>query len=73
MPVADGSDMIPVYIKVCDENGTLVNNATDLITLSIRGEGEIIGDGIERIGVSRQKVEGGIGFVFVRPANIPGR
>ena len=72
MPVADGSDMIPVYIKVCDENGTLVNNAADLITLSIRGQGEIIGDGIERVGISRQRVEGGIGFVFVRTGKYPG-
>lgn len=72
VPIADGSDMIPVYIRVCDENGTLVNNSADIITLSIDGEGDIIGGDIERIGVSRQQVEGGIGFAFIRTSKCPG-
>lgn len=66
LPIADGSDMIPVYFKVCDKNGTLVNTSDANLTISVSGEGQLIGDGIDRIGVSPQRVEGGVGFAFVR-------
>lgn len=65
-PVADGSDMIPVYFKVCDKNGTLVPTSDATIRISVSGEGTLIGDGIERVGISSQQVEGGVGFAFVR-------
>lgn len=71
-PVADGSDMIPVYVKVCDAHGTLVNRSTATVHISVEGEGKLIGDGIQRIGVSNQQVEGGIGFAFVRTGKTPG-
>jgi beta-galactosidase len=73
IPVADGSDMIPVYIKVCDKNGTLVNSSTATVNLSINGEGHIIGEGIDRIGISKQTVEGGVGFAFVRTTKKAGK
>lgn len=66
IPIADGSDMIPVYIKICDVNGTLVNTSDAIISIQVEGEGTLIGEGIERIWVSPQQVEGGIGFAFVR-------
>ncbi len=72
MPIADGSDMIPVYVKICDKNGTLVNSSDALIKIQVEGEGHLIGEGIERIGVSPQKVEGGIGFAFVRTSKKEG-
>lgn len=65
-PVADGSDMIPVYFKICDKNGTLVNTSDAEITIQVKGEGALIGDNIRRVGINPQKVEGGIGFAFVR-------
>lgn len=65
-PVADGSDMIPVYFKICDENGTRINDSDALIDITVLGEGTLIGDGIRRIGINPQQVEGGIGFAFIR-------
>lgn len=65
-PVADGSDMIPVYVKVCDKNGSLVYNSQQEIRITVSGEGTLIGDTISRIGINPQKVEGGIGFAFIR-------
>lgn len=65
-PIADGSDMIPVYVKVCDKNGSLVYNSQQEIRIKVSGEGTLIGDTISRIGINPQKVEGGIGFAFIR-------
>ncbi len=65
-PVADGSDMIPVYFKICDRQGTLVNGSDKEIHISVSGAGSLIGGGIERLGISRQRVEGGVGFAFIR-------
>ena len=39
VPVADGSDMIPVYFKICDENGTRVNTSDAEIHITVSGEG----------------------------------
>lgn len=55
VPVADGSDMIPVYVTVCDRNGSRVYNSQKEITFQVSGEGSLIGDGITRIGVNPQK------------------
>lgn len=65
-PVADGSDMIPVYVKVCDKNSSLVYNSQQEIRIKVSGEGTLIGDTISRIGINPQNVEGGIGFAFIR-------
>lgn len=65
-PIADGSDMIPIYVKVCDKNGSLVYNSQQEIRITVSGEGTLIGDTISRIGINPQKVEGGIGFAFIR-------
>lgn len=72
-PVADGSDMIPVYFKVCDSNGTLVNTSDVQIHISVSGEGSLIGDGIERIGINPQLVEGGVGYALIRTTCRPGK
>ena len=73
VPVADGSDMIPVYFKVCDSNGTLVNTSDVRIHISVSGEGSLIGDGIERIGINPQLVEGGVGYALIRTTCRPGK
>lgn len=72
MPVADGSDLIPVYFKVVDKNGTVVPNYEGKMKISVTGKGELVGKNIERIGVEEQSVEGGIGFAFVRTADVSG-
>lgn len=71
-PVADGSDLIPVYFKVVDENGTIVPTNNRSIKISVTGEGQLVGKDIPRIGVEEQRVEGGIGFAFVRTSHISG-
>ena len=73
VPVADGSDMIPVYFKICDENGTRVNTSDAEIHITVSGEGTLIGDGIRRIGINPQRVEGGIGFAFIRTTRNAGK
>ncbi|MDR6882477.1 uncharacterized protein YjdB [Bacillus sp. 3255] len=71
-PVADGSDLIPVYFKVVDANGTIVPNYSGKVNISVTGEGQLVGSGIARIGVEEQVVEGGIGFAFVRTSGTSG-
>ena len=73
VPIADGSDMIPVYFKVCDKNGSLVYNSGQEIRIQVSGEGVLVGDTISRIGINPQKVEGGVGFVFVRTTKKAGK
>lgn len=73
VPVADGSDMIPVYFKVCDRNGTLVYNSRQKIKIRVSGEGVLMGDIISRIGVNPQEVEGGVGFAFIRTTGKAGK
>lgn len=72
VPVADGSDMIPVYIKVCDEKGTLVHESKTTVNLEVSGRGTLIGAGIDRVGIERQQVEGGVGFAFIRASKKQG-
>lgn len=72
-PVADGSDLIPVYFKVCDPNGTRVYNSRQKITIKVSGEGVLVGDTIRRIGINPQEVEGGVGFAFVRTTRKAGK
>lgn len=73
VPVADGSDMIPVYFKICDKNGTRVNTSDAEINITVCGEGRLLGDSIRRIGINPQRVEGGIGFAFVRTTKKAGK
>ena len=71
-PIADGSDLIPVYIKAVDENGTVVPDYKGTVTLNVSGEGELVGENIPRIKVQNQTLEGGIGFAFVRTGTTAG-
>ena len=71
-PVADGSDLIPVYIKAVDDNGTVVPDYNGTVSLAVSGEGKLVGEGIPRIKVEQQKLEGGIGFAFVRTTHTAG-
>lgn len=71
-PVADGSDMVPVYFHICDSEDNIIHDSEAVIDISVTGDGRLIGDGIERIGVARQKVEGGIGYALCRTSTTPG-
>lgn len=72
-PVADGSDMIPVYFSVCDREGNPVTDADTPIRIEVEGEGVLIGDGIPRVEINPQRVEGGVGFAFVRTTRRGGK
>lgn len=65
-PIADGSELIPVYIKICDKEGTLVPDSKAMVYLEVSGKGTLVGEGINRLGISYQQVEGGVGFAFIR-------
>lgn len=75
-PVADGSDMIPVYLKVCDKNGTVITNTkvqqSFKINLQVTGAGEAIGASIPRIESAVQYTEGGIGYAIIRTSGKAG-
>lgn len=75
-PIADGSDMLPYYIKVCDKDGNVVSNTIPFQTFSVQtsvsGQGELIGANIPRIQVASQQTEGGIGYGMVRTSDEPG-
>lgn len=72
-PLANGYDMIPVYFKICDKNGTVVNTSSAEIKIEVSGEGELIGDSINRIGINPQKVEGGIGYGIIKTTRKKGK
>jgi hypothetical protein len=75
-PVADGSDMVSVYVKVCDKNGTVLTNKNPLesykINLETSGNGMLIGANVPRVGISTQQTEGGIGYGIVQTTNQAG-
>ena len=69
-PLADGSDMTPIYIKVCDKNGTLISNKNALekfrVDLAVSGQGYLIGGNVKGSGATPQLTEGGIAYALVR-------
>ncbi|MER6943149.1 discoidin domain-containing protein [Nonomuraea sp. NPDC000554] len=64
-PVADASDLIPVFIKIVDEHGTIVPNSAEKVSLTVSGQGSLVGHDIPRIAVQTQKVQAGIGYALV--------
>lgn len=69
-PIADGSDMVPVYVKVCDEMGNLVSGGPQAngvpIELTLSGKGELIGGNSVWAGINPQLTEGGIVYALIR-------
>lgn len=72
VPVADGSDLIPVYIKAVDGNGTVVPDFDKEVQIGVSGVGELVGKDIPRIKAEKQTLENGIGSVFVRTGETAG-
>lgn len=76
-PTADGADMVPIYIKVCDEKGNPVNGATHgreyPISLKVSGAGKLIGGNSLRAAVNPQYTEGGVAYALIRSTNEAGK
>ncbi|MBC9909402.1 glycoside hydrolase family 2 TIM barrel-domain containing protein [Chitinophaga varians] len=74
--VANGTDMIPVYIKVCDENGTVVTNTqagqSYTVQLRVTGAGHLVGGNIPAAAIAVQQTEGGIGYALIRSSDSSG-
>nr|WP_199080464.1 glycoside hydrolase family 2 TIM barrel-domain containing protein [Pedobacter sp. ASV19] len=74
--VADGSDMIPVYIKVCDKKGTVITNTkaqqSFKVDLHVAGKGILIGASVPRIEAAVQFTEGGIGYGLIQTSERAG-
>lgn len=68
--VADGSDWIRVYARIVDGRGTTYPFANELVTFTVEGQGEIIGDAT--IGANPVKAEAGIATVLIRSTSTPG-
>lgn len=73
IPVADGSDLIPVYFKVVDANGTLITDYRNEIHISVSGEGELVGYSVDRIKAEHQKPNAGVAFAFIRTTKNAGK
>ncbi|MGW1510749.1 discoidin domain-containing protein [Streptomyces sp. NPDC002394] len=71
-PVADGSDLIPVFVKVVDADGTVVPDSSAVVTLDVTGAGTLVGHGIPRISAQTQKVRGGIGYALIAAGTTSG-
>ncbi|HEX5152959.1 MAG TPA: glycoside hydrolase family 2 TIM barrel-domain containing protein [Parafilimonas sp.] len=76
-PIADGADMIPFHVKVCDKNGTVVSNSKPFESytahINVSGAGSLIGADIARAEVAIQHTEGGIGYGIIRTGDHPGK
>jgi beta-galactosidase len=70
--VADGSDIMPVYVYVKDANGTVMPTDSSLITFTVSGQGKIIGDGDTRVGANPVRVKAGIFGVLIQSTRTAG-
>lgn len=74
-PLANGSEMVPVYIKVCDENGIVVSNKMGMenfgIELEVTGEGSLMGRTLP--GIKLQYTEGGLAYALIRTTQKAGK
>ena len=73
--LADGSEMIPVYIKVVDHKGTIIANKMGLesfnIEMEVTGEGRLIAETIPE--VKLQPTEGGLAYALIRSTKKAGK
>ncbi|WP_316822945.1 discoidin domain-containing protein [Pedobacter gandavensis] len=71
--VADGSEMISVYLKVLDKKGTLIANKMGLeyfdMELEVSGEGSLIG----APGTQVLRTEGGLAYALIRTSKKAGK
>lgn len=73
--IANGSDMVPFYIRVCDKAGNLVSNTTANTTfdVNVKVSGNATLVGADRSGAGlKQPTEGGIAYGIFKTSNLPG-
>jgi len=70
--IADGGDIVMVYVYVVDKNGTLVNSSDLPIKMNIKGPARIVGNG-KGIGTNPVKADHGIASFLVRSTTSAGR
>ena len=68
--VADGSDWVRVYARICDARGTTYPYADEPVTFSVTGPGAVIGDAT--IGANPAPAEAGIATVLIPRDNASG-
>jgi beta-galactosidase len=68
--VADGSDWVRVYARLCDSRGTTYPMGDDMVTFTVEGEGSVIGDA--SIGANPTRAEAGIATALIRSTKRPG-
>lgn len=71
-PVADGSDIFPVYFKITDKNETLKTRYHGKVHITVSGDGALVGQGVDRIAVAHQRPDAGVAFAFVRTSKKAG-
>ena len=69
---ADGSDKIMVYATILDENGNVCQDADNSIRFSVEGEGNIVGDGDQRVGSNPVAAEAGKTGVYIESTKTAG-
>jgi len=69
--VADASDWVRAYARICDARGAAVPFADDLVRFEIGGEGRIIGN--EHIGANPCRAEAGIATILIQSTSRPGK
>jgi beta-galactosidase len=57
--VGDGSDLILVYAEICDENGTIMPDATSAIRFDVRGPARLVGN-------NPRQAEAGVASILLR-------
>jgi beta-galactosidase len=68
--VADGSDWVRVYARVCDSRGTTFPYGNDQVTFAVDGAGELISD--PHADNNPVRAEAGIATALVRASMTPG-
>lgn len=75
-PTAGGTDMLPIYIKICDEKGNLVSDAKEVdrlpIKIKVKGAAKLIGGNSPWAAINPQFSEGGIAYALIRTVNQAG-
>jgi beta-galactosidase len=68
--VADGSDWVRLYARVCDARGTTFPHGDDQVTFTVEGAGQLISDA--HADNNPVRAEAGIATALVRAGTVPG-
>lgn len=62
---ADGSDKVMVYATIVDADGNVCQDADNLLTFSVEGDAQIVGDGDKRVGANPVQASAGMTGIYV--------